>query len=105
MAERKIFGTDGVRGTANLHPMTPEFALRLGRAIAYEAGKGKDRPVRVLIGKDTRLSGYMIETALASGICAMGGHVRRGCPCPSRSARFRCSDHSRSASPRPPSPS
>ncbi len=82
MAERKIFGTDGVRGTANLHPMTPEFALRLGRAIAYEAGKGKNRPVRVLIGKDTRLSGYMIETALASGICAMGGHVMLTGPIP-----------------------
>jgi len=82
MTERKVFGTDGVRGVANLHPMTPEFALRLGRAIAYEAGKGKTRPVRVLIGKDTRLSGYMIETALASGICAMGGHVMLTGPIP-----------------------
>ncbi len=82
MTDRKVFGTDGVRGVANLHPMTPEFALRLGRAIAYEAGKGKTRPVRVLIGKDTRLSGYMIETALASGICAMGGHVMLTGPIP-----------------------
>ena len=82
MTDRKVFGTDGVRGVANLHPMTPEFALRLGRAIAYEAGKGKTRPVRVLIGKDTPLSGYMIETALASGICAMGGHVMLTGPIP-----------------------
>jgi phosphoglucosamine mutase len=79
---RKVFGTDGVRGMANVHPMTPEFALRLGRAVAHVAGKGKGRPPRVLIGKDTRLSGYMIETALASGICAMGGHVMLTGPIP-----------------------
>jgi phosphoglucosamine mutase len=67
--------------------MTPEFALRLGRAIAFVAGKaiadqGKPRGVRILIGKDTRLSGYMLETALASGICAMGGHVMLTGPIP-----------------------
>src|SRR5437868_5397567 len=83
----RVFGTDGVRGTANVHPMTPEFALRLGRAIAFVAGKaiadqGKPRGVRILIGKDTRLSGYMLETALASGICAMGGHVMLTGPIP-----------------------
>jgi phosphoglucosamine mutase len=82
MNERRVFGTDGIRGTANVHPMTPEFALRLGRAIAFVAGRGKSRPVRVLIGKDTRLSGYMLETALASGICAMGGHVMLTGPIP-----------------------
>ncbi|MEZ4302837.1 MAG: phosphoglucosamine mutase, partial [Polyangiaceae bacterium] len=72
---RKLFGTDGVRGVANVHPMTPEMALQMGRAIAFVARKGKDREARVVIGKDTRLSGYMFETALASGICAMGGRV------------------------------
>jgi phosphoglucosamine mutase len=72
---RKLFGTDGIRGAANEPPMTPEMALRLGRAISYVAGRGKDRQVRVVIGKDTRLSGYLFETALASGICAMGGRV------------------------------
>jgi phosphoglucosamine mutase len=72
---RKLFGTDGIRGAANEPPMTPEMALRLGRAITFVAGRGKDRPVRVVIGKDTRLSGYVFETALASGICAMGGRV------------------------------
>jgi len=72
---RKLFGTDGVRGVANEPPMTPEMALRLGRAIAFVARRGKARQVRVVIGKDTRLSGYMFETALASGICAMGGLV------------------------------
>jgi phosphoglucosamine mutase len=72
---RKLFGTDGIRGQANVAPMTPELALRLGRAIAVVAGRGRSRPPRLVIGKDTRLSGYMLETALASGICAMGGRV------------------------------
>jgi phosphoglucosamine mutase len=67
---------------ANVHPMTPEFALRLGRAIAYVAGRGKTRPARVLVGKDTRLSGYLLETAIASGVCAMGGHVMLTGPVP-----------------------
>src|SRR5436305_14285395 len=75
MSERKLFGTDGIRGRANAEPMTPELALRLGRAITLVARRGKQRPPRIVIGKDTRLSGYMLETALASGICAMGGHV------------------------------
>ncbi len=79
---RKLFGTDGVRGTANEAPMTPEMALRLGRAIAFVSRRGKGRKVRVVIGKDTRLSGYMFETALASGICAMGGHVMLSGPIP-----------------------
>jgi phosphoglucosamine mutase len=81
-AERELFGTDGIRGVANEHPMTPELALRLGRAIAYVAGRGKTRRPRVVIGKDTRLSGYMLETALASGICAMGGRVMLSGPMP-----------------------
>ena len=79
---RKLFGTDGIRGVANEPPMTPEMALRLGRAIAFVAGRGKRRQVRVVIGKDTRLSGYMFETALASGICAMGGRVMLCGPIP-----------------------
>jgi phosphoglucosamine mutase len=79
---RKLFGTDGVRGVANEPPMTPEMALRLGRAIAFVAQRGKSRKVRVVIGKDTRLSGYMFETALASGICAMGGQVMLSGPIP-----------------------
>jgi phosphoglucosamine mutase len=73
--QRRLFGTDGVRGVANEPPMTPEMALQLGRAISYVARRGKTRPVRVVIGKDTRLSCYMFETALAAGICAMGGRV------------------------------
>jgi phosphoglucosamine mutase len=72
---RKLFGTDGIRGIANEHPMTPELALQLGRAVAFVAGRGKSHTPRILIGKDTRLSGYMLETAIASGVCAMGGRV------------------------------
>ncbi len=80
--KRELFGTDGIRGVANEHPITPELALRLGRAIALVAGRGKRRRPRIVIGKDTRLSGYMIETALASGICAMGGNVVLSGPIP-----------------------
>jgi phosphoglucosamine mutase len=81
-AERKLFGTDGIRGRANVDPMTPELALRLGRAIALVARRGKSRAPRIVIGKDTRLSGYMLETALASGICALGGRVMLSGPIP-----------------------
>jgi len=70
-----LFGTDGIRGVANAHPMTPELALALGRAVAFVAGRGRRHAPRVLIGKDTRLSGYMLETAIASGVCSMGGRV------------------------------
>jgi phosphoglucosamine mutase len=69
--ERRLFGTDGVRGVANQHPMTCEVALALGRAVAYQARSGTHRH-RIVIGKDTRLSGYMIEMAFASGVCSMG---------------------------------
>jgi phosphoglucosamine mutase len=72
---RKLFGTDGIRGVANEHPMTPELALSLGRAATFVAGRGKTHVPRILIGKDTRISGYLLETALTSGICSMGGEV------------------------------
>ena len=65
-SSRSLFGTDGIRGVANVHPMTPELALALGRAVTFVAGRGQRHAPRVLIGKDTRLSGYMIETAIAS---------------------------------------
>jgi phosphoglucosamine mutase len=72
--ERKLFGTDGIRGTANEYPIIPEVALRVGKAIAAEfmsAGHNNN----VVIGKDTRLSGYMLETALTSGLVSMGMNV------------------------------
>lgn len=80
--ETPLFGTDGVRGTANLDPITPEIALRIGQAVTVVAAEGIKHKPRVLIGKDTRLSGYMIETALASGICSMGGDVMLCGPIP-----------------------
>ena len=80
--ERKLFGTDGIRGIANQHPMTPELALQLGRAVTFVAGRGKTHVPRVIIGKDTRLSGYMLEQAIASGVCAMGGRVMLCGPMP-----------------------
>jgi phosphoglucosamine mutase len=67
----KLFGTDGVRGTANIHPMTAEIALQIGRAAAYIC-KEKEHRHKIVIGKDTRVSGYMLESALVSGICSMG---------------------------------
>ncbi|HEY3451927.1 MAG TPA: phosphoglucosamine mutase [Myxococcales bacterium] len=73
-APRKLFGTDGIRGVANVYPMTAEVAMQVGRAVAYLLRNGPHRH-RVVIGKDTRLSGYMLETALASGLCSMGVDV------------------------------
>lgn len=69
----RLFGTDGVRGVANSE-LTPELAFNLGKAGAYVLGKDKERPI-VLIGKDTRISGDMLEDAISAGILAMGGNV------------------------------
>jgi phosphoglucosamine mutase len=82
MNPRKLFGTDGIRGKANLPPMTPELVIRLGRAITLVARRDAGRAPRIVIGKDTRLSGYMLETALEAGICAMGGRVLLTGPMP-----------------------
>ena len=68
---KRLFGTDGVRGIANIEPMTVETAMQLGRAVAYHF-KNKDRRHKIIIGKDTRLSCYMLENALVAGICSMG---------------------------------
>lgn len=72
---RKLFGTDGIRGLANSGDMTPEVAFRIGAAVAYQASQRVTHRPRVVVGKDTRLSGYLFETAVASGICALGGEV------------------------------
>ncbi len=84
---RKLFGTDGIRGVANIDPMTPEVALRLGRAVAYHF-RHTTRRGRIVIGKDTRLSGYLFETALASGICSMGADVMLCGPLPTPGIAF-----------------
>ncbi len=67
---KKLFGTDGIRGVANRHPMTPEMAVAIGRAVS--AFFKTDSSARVVIGKDTRISGDMLECALAAGLCSMG---------------------------------
>jgi len=84
---RKLFGTDGVRGVANIYPMTTEIAMQLGRGVAY-VFKDKNRRHRIVIGKDTRLSGYMIENAIASGICSMGVDVLLVGPLPTPGIAF-----------------
>jgi phosphoglucosamine mutase len=84
---RKLFGTDGVRGVANEEPMTSEMAMQIGRATAYLFRNKKGRH-RIVLGKDTRLSGYMLETALASGICSMGGDVLLVGPLPTPGIAF-----------------
>jgi phosphoglucosamine mutase len=88
MMREKLFGTDGVRGVANLEPITSETALRLGRALAHVFKDSRSRHRRILIGKDTRLSGYMLETALASGICSMGVDVLLVGPLPTPGIAF-----------------
>lgn len=72
---KKYFGTDGIRGVAIIPPLDPETLVRLGKAVAKIFVRQAGKKHRVLIGKDTRLSGYMIETALSSGITAMGADV------------------------------
>ena len=74
MSKRKRFGTDGIRGLANTEPMTAETALRVGMAAGHAFKNGTHRP-RVVIAKDTRLSGYMIENALTAGFLSVGMHV------------------------------
>jgi len=69
----RLFGTDGVRGEAN-RELTPELAFRLGKAGAYILGKGQEK-AKIIIGKDTRISGDMLEAALTAGICSMGADV------------------------------
>jgi phosphoglucosamine mutase len=84
----RLFGTDGIRGTANQEPITSETALRLGRALAHVFKSTSRRHRRILIGKDTRLSGYMLETAMASGICSMGVDVLLVGPLPTPAIAF-----------------
>ena len=86
MAQR-LFGTDGLRGTVNTWPMTVDVALRLGLAAGVRFRRGPHRH-RVVIGKDTRLSGYMFESALTSGLCASGMHVIMTGPLPTPAISF-----------------
>src|SRR5947208_14156113 len=84
---RKLFGTDGIRGVANRDPMTAEVALRLGQAVAQRF-RHPDRPGRIVIGKDTRLSGYMLESAMQAGIVSAGADVMLVGPLPTPGIAF-----------------
>src|SRR5688572_18761551 len=84
---RKLFGTDGVRGVANLDPMTSEMAMQLGRAAAHIFMRRAGRH-QIVIGKDTRISGYMLESALMAGICSMGVDVLLVGPMPTPAISF-----------------
>lgn len=84
----KLFGTDGMRGKVNNYPITPEIALRVGMAAAIVLKKEHHGRNMILIGKDTRLSGYMIESALTSGICSMGMNVTLVGPLPTPGIAF-----------------
>ena len=91
MSTKKYFGTDGMRGVANKSPLDPETIVRLGKAIALsfsteEKRPGEEKKHRILIGKDTRLSGYMIETALCAGITSAGVDVLLTGPIPTPAA-------------------
>ena len=84
---RKLFGTDGIRGVANRDPMTAETALRLGQAVAQRFRR-TDRRGRIVIGKDTRLSGYMLESAMQAGIVSAGADVMLVGPLPTPGIAF-----------------
>ncbi|MFV0333647.1 MAG: phosphoglucosamine mutase [Tropicimonas sp.] len=85
---RTLFGTDGVRGTANVHPMTAELALKLGAAAGRYFRRDQSGAHRVVIGKDTRLSGYMFETALTAGLTSTGMNVLLLGPVPTPAVGF-----------------
>ncbi|MDP8214104.1 MAG: phosphoglucosamine mutase [Candidatus Euphemobacter frigidus] len=84
----QLFGTDGVRGVANIAPLTAEMILEIGRATAHVCKKHKNRRHRIIIGKDTRVSGYMVESALTTGICSMGVDVYLVGPMPTPAIAF-----------------
>ena len=90
MTERKLFGTDGIRGKANVYPMTCEIATALGRAVTYYFQKKNNRNKKpmIIVGKDTRLSCYMLEQAFSAGVCSQGGEVILTGPLPTPGVAF-----------------
>ena len=88
---RKLFGTDGIRGKANQFPMTAEMAMNLGRAVTYyfqKTNKNLEGKPLIILGKDTRLSCYMLELAFSSGVCSQGGKVILTGPLPTPGVSF-----------------
>ncbi len=90
MAERKLFGTDGIRGKANTYPMTCEVAMALGRAVThyFQTKLPRNKKPVIIVGKDTRLSCYMLEQAFSSGVCSQGGRVILTGPLPTPGVAF-----------------
>lgn len=90
MSERKLFGTDGIRGKANAYPMTAEVATALGRAVTYyfQSTNPLNTKPKIIVGKDTRLSCYMLEMAFAAGVCSQGGEVILTGPLPTPGVAF-----------------
>jgi phosphoglucosamine mutase len=86
--ERSLFGTDGIRGKANIHPMTGEVAMALGRAVTHYFQKNLNRKPLIIIGKDTRLSCYMLEQAFSAGVCSQGGRAILTGPLPTPGVAF-----------------
>lgn len=84
--KKKFFGTDGIRGAVGTHPITPEFMLKLGWAVGRVLGKEKGS--KILIGKDTRISGYMIESALEAGLSAAGVDIQLLGPMPTPAVAY-----------------
>jgi len=84
----KIFGTDGVRGKANVFPLTGDVAYRLGKALVYALDSQKNKKKKIIIGKDTRISGYMLESAITSGIVSMGADSYLVGPMPTPAIAF-----------------
>ena len=89
MSEKKLFGTDGIRGRANVYPMTGEVAFSLGRAVtAYFQKAGLNKMPLIILGKDTRLSCYTLEQAFSAGVCSQGGRVILTGPLPTPGVAF-----------------
>lgn len=88
MSGRKLFGTDGIRGKANTYPMTGEVAFVLGRAVTSYFQKNATRKPLIIIGKDTRLSCYMLEQAFSAGVCSQGGRAILTGPLPTPGVAF-----------------
>ena len=88
--KKRLFGTDGIRATANTFPMTPDIIMKVGQALGYLITKNppRNKDPKVVIGKDTRLSGYMVELALTSGLNSMGVHVQLVGPLPTPGIGF-----------------
>lgn len=88
--QKSLFGTDGVRGVANTYPMTPEISLKLGKALTYilKEQKRDSKKIKIVIGKDTRLSGYMFEQAISAGIASMGADILLVGPLPTPAIAF-----------------